>query len=476
METSAAFTATVSAITDAFGDPTRRSVYLYVRERGGEQGATVSAVADEIGVHPNVARHHLDKLAAGGYLEVHTGKIPGGGAGRPSKRYLVVADAVTEFPVRSDDLVLSLLGRALTRLSAAEAEAMAEEVGAEYGRALAAGLTGDSLDAGHRSVRSAIQAVADALTAHGFAAHAESRNNELRIINDHCPFGEVAVEHPVICAVDRGMVRAAGVDMPDHHSTDRVFAGSVPEIYDRYLVPMIFEPYADDLAQRLGSLAPGRVLEVAAGSGVATRAMATGLPADSEITATDLNPGMIDRARAVGTARPVRWQQADVVDLPFDDGSFDAVVCQFSVMFFPNKVAAFAEVLRVLRPGGMFLFNVWDRIERNEFADVVTAAVGTVFPDDPPMFLARTPHGYHAERQIRSDLAAAGFRDTIGFDAVARQRPAPIRRSPIAREPRSATRSRLVTCRASTRRPMLPLLPSVDGSARRTSTASSAVS
>ena len=211
MGTSTAFTATVSAITDAFGDPTRRSIYLFVRDQsdrpGNEHGVTTAVVADEIGVHPNVARHHLDKLAAGGYLEVHTGKVPGGGAGRPSKRYLAVADAVTEFPVRSDDLLLSLLGRALTRLSPADAEAMAEEVGAEYGRAMAAGLGGDALDHGHRSMRSAIQAVADALTAHGFAAHADSRNDQLRIINDHCPFGDVAIEHPVICAVDRGMVR-----------------------------------------------------------------------------------------------------------------------------------------------------------------------------------------------------------------------------------------------------------------------------
>jgi predicted ArsR family transcriptional regulator len=207
MATSAAFTATVSAITDAFGDPTRRSIYLFVRDRGAGSGVTASAVASEVGVHPNVARHHLDKLAAGGYLEVRSGKVAGGGAGRPSKRYLAVDDAITEFPVRSDDLVLSLLGRALQHLSPQDAERMAEEVGAEYGRAMAAGLTGDAIEVGHRSMRSAIQAVADALTAHGFAAHAEGRNDRLRIINDHCPFGDVALEHPVICAVDRGMVR-----------------------------------------------------------------------------------------------------------------------------------------------------------------------------------------------------------------------------------------------------------------------------
>src|SRR5262245_179350 len=219
MATSAAFTATVSAITDAFGDPTRRRIYIYVRDHGADDGVTAAAVAAEVGVHPNVARHHLDKLAAGGYVEVvarpsgDEGTGDGGAArkaGRPSKRYVAVPHDVsfdTGVPVRSDDLVLALLGRALDRLPRPEAEAMAEEVGATYGRAMAAGLTGDALAAGQRSLRSAMQAVADALAAHGFAAHAEGRNDGLRIINDHCPFGTVATDHPVICAVDRGMVR-----------------------------------------------------------------------------------------------------------------------------------------------------------------------------------------------------------------------------------------------------------------------------
>lgn len=228
MGTNAGFTATVSAITDAFGDPTRRSIYLFVRERGGDDGLTTAVVAQEVGVHPNVARHHLDKLAAGGYLEVHTGKIAGGGAGRPSKRYSAVADAVTEFPVRSDDLVLSLLGRALTKLSPGEAEQMAEEIGAEYGRAMAAGLNGDALEHGSRSMRSAIQAVADALTAHGFAAHAESRNDQLRIISDHCPFGDVAIDHPVICAVDRGMVRGMLSELTNTEFGDVTTESSLP--------------------------------------------------------------------------------------------------------------------------------------------------------------------------------------------------------------------------------------------------------
>lgn len=211
MAASPSFTATVSAITDAFGDPTRRSIYLLAKEcsADGGPGVTASNVAADVGVHANVARHHLDKLAAGGYLEVSSTKVPGTGAGRPSKHYRVSASVADhgEFPVRSDELMLSLLGRALDRLPHDEAEAMAEEVGAEYGRAMAAGLTGDVLAAGHRSLRAAMQAVADALTAHGFAAHAEGRNDQLRIINNHCPFGEVATEHPVICAVDRGMVR-----------------------------------------------------------------------------------------------------------------------------------------------------------------------------------------------------------------------------------------------------------------------------
>jgi predicted ArsR family transcriptional regulator len=219
VSTGTSFTATVSAITDAFGDPTRRSIYLMAREHSGRDeagnqrtGVTASMVAKHVGVHANVARHHLDKLAAGGYLEVSAGKPAGAegrGAGRPSKHYLAVGDALDEaaFPVRSDDLLLSLLGRTLSRLPHDEAEQLAEEVGAEYGRAMAAGLSGNALHAGQRSLRSAIQAVADALTAHGFAAHTEGRNNQLKIINNHCPFGDVAVEHPVICAVDRGMVR-----------------------------------------------------------------------------------------------------------------------------------------------------------------------------------------------------------------------------------------------------------------------------
>ena len=202
---SGAFTATVSAITNAFGDPTRRGIYLFAREHA--EGVTASQVAEQFGLHPNVARHHLDRLAAGGYLEVAVERAEGAGAGRPSKRYRSVADVSFDVAVRSDDLVLSLLGKALALLPSDQAEAMAEQVGQEYGQAMAAGLSGPDFAAGQRSLRSAMQAVADALTAHGFAAHADQRNNQLRIVNNHCPFGDVAIEHPVICAVDRGMVK-----------------------------------------------------------------------------------------------------------------------------------------------------------------------------------------------------------------------------------------------------------------------------
>lgn len=199
---------------------------------------------------------------------------------------------------------------------------------------------------------------------------------------------------------------------------DAVFAGSVPDVYERCLVPLIFEPYAEDLAERTAQLAPASVLEIAAGTGVATRALASRLGDAVEITASDLNPDMIEHAKLVGTSRPVSWRQADVMDLPFPDGAFDVVVCQFNAMFFPDRVQAYGEVNRVLGPGGVFIFNVWDEIANNEFAAVVTDAVGELFPDDPPLFLARTPHGYYDEVMIRSDLAAGGFTDGVTAEAL----------------------------------------------------------
>lgn len=197
------FASAVTAITSAFGDPTRREIYLLAHER--PEGLTAAEVAERFALHPNVARHHLDKLAGGGYLEVTAPRF-GSGAGRPSKCYKAASAQVeVDLPVRHDDLLVTLLGRALALLPREQAEAMAEEVGVEYGQVLAGAI--EPAEDTHRSFRSALHAVADALTAHGFAAHAESHGGELRIVSEHCPFGGAAVEHPVICAVDRGMVK-----------------------------------------------------------------------------------------------------------------------------------------------------------------------------------------------------------------------------------------------------------------------------
>jgi len=199
---------------------------------------------------------------------------------------------------------------------------------------------------------------------------------------------------------------------------DKVFAGAIPRIYETLLVPLIFEPYANDLAARVAQARPLRVLEVAAGTGVVTRALDAALPADAAIVATDLNPAMLAEAGARGTNRAVEWRPADAQALPFGDASFDAVVCQFGVMFFPDKARAFGEARRVLREGGIYAFNVWDRIEDNEFADEVTRAIGALFPADPPRFLARTPHGYHHRDVLARDLAAGGFTAHPRIDTV----------------------------------------------------------
>jgi predicted ArsR family transcriptional regulator len=162
-------------------------------------------VAERFELHPNFARHHLDKLAAGGYVDVQVDRIEGSGAGRPSKRYRATAkETGLEFPARRDDLLITLLVRALRMVSPQEAEAMAEQVGVEYGQSLARSMAPGE---GHRSFRVSLHAVADALTAHGFAAHAEPRGGSLAIIAEQCPFGEAAVQHPVICAVDRGIIK-----------------------------------------------------------------------------------------------------------------------------------------------------------------------------------------------------------------------------------------------------------------------------
>ncbi|MEQ8841186.1 MAG: helix-turn-helix domain-containing protein [Acidimicrobiales bacterium] len=196
------FASAVTAITTAFGDPTRREIYLFAHE--SDAGITASDAARRFELHANVARHHLDKLAAGGYLEIDLAK-PSGGVGRPSKRYRATSPHVRlEVSIRHDDILVSLLGRALALLPAEAAELMAEEVGIEYGKAMAAAIDPSET---HRSYQGALHAVADALSAHGFAARAESDGDEYQIVAQNCPFGDAVVEHPVICAVDRGIVR-----------------------------------------------------------------------------------------------------------------------------------------------------------------------------------------------------------------------------------------------------------------------------
>jgi predicted ArsR family transcriptional regulator len=203
------FTSVVSAVTNAFGDPTRREIYLFARE-AGEGGVTAGAVAEHFELHPNVARHHLEKLTGGGYLNVEIARPTDDGAaraaGRPSKHYRAgPLDANLALPLKHDDLLAGLLARALDTLGAEQAEVLADDVGFQYGVQLA-----DRIDPteSHRSVRAALSAVADALTAHGFAAHAEALDGRLAIVSECCPFGETATRYPhVVCALDRGMIR-----------------------------------------------------------------------------------------------------------------------------------------------------------------------------------------------------------------------------------------------------------------------------
>jgi len=211
---------------------------------------------------------------------------------------------------------------------------------------------------------------------------------------------------------------------------DKLFAGSIPENYDRYMVPLIFEAYAEDIAQRAASLSPNAVLETAAGTGVVTRALAPRLPRAVSYTVTDLNQPMIDYAASRQPPNDrIKWCQADALALPFEDASFDLVCCQFGTMFFPNRTAGYREARRVLKRGGHLLFSVWDRIEENVFADDVTNALAKIFPNDPPRFLARTPHGYHDTTLIRSELENAGF-SHVAIETRAEQSRAPSPRLP----------------------------------------------
>lgn len=205
--------------------------------------------------------------------------------------------------------------------------------------------------------------------------------------------------------------------------SDSAFAGSIPELYETHLVPLIFVAPAADLAARAAVGAPRSVLETAAGTGVVARALAPRLAPGARYLASDLNQPMLDAAaRRQPAAPPVEWRRADALALPFEAAAFDLALCQFGVMFFPDRRAGFREAARVLRPGGRFLFSVWDRIETNGFAEMVTAAAAEVFPHDPPRFLARTPHGHHDLEKIRADLAVAGFSrvQTTTLDGVSR--------------------------------------------------------
>ena len=212
--------------------------------------------------------------------------------------------------------------------------------------------------------------------------------------------------------------------------TDKVFAGSIPENYDRYLVPLIFETFAQDIAHRVAALSPSSVLETAAGSGVVTRALTPRLAPDASYVVTDLNQPMLDYAATRQPAdRRIRWRKADAQALPFEGAAFDIVCCQFGVMFFPDRRTGYREAKRVLKPGGRFMFNVWDRIEENVFANDVTDALAKVFPRDPPRFLARTPHGYHDTALVRSELEKAGF-SSVAIETRAGQSRAPSPRHP----------------------------------------------
>lgn len=196
-----------------------------------------------------------------------------------------------------------------------------------------------------------------------------------------------------------------------HGSTDARFQGSIPAIYDDLLVPLLFQPYAEDMAQRVPTLERGSVLELAAGTGVLTQAIARVLAPAVHVVATDLNEAMLRRAASRKLGRSVTWKQVDAQRLPFGTAQFDVMLCQFGVMFFPDKVAAYREAHRVLKPGGKFVFNVWGDLEDNELSLLVARAVADFFPADPPAFVQRTPFGYRDLTLIREELARAGFQD-----------------------------------------------------------------
>jgi SAM-dependent methyltransferase len=195
---------------------------------------------------------------------------------------------------------------------------------------------------------------------------------------------------------------------------NRSFGGSMPEFYDRILVPVMFEPFARDLAARLQGMTSGHVLEIAAGTGVVTRALARTLPAEVAITATDLNPAMLDRAKSHAGMERVEWQEADALALPFPDRRFHCVLCQFGVMFFPDKQAAFREALRVLRPHGQFLFSVWGNRDGSLW-EVAIDVVGEFLSRDPASLVSPP---YNDIAAVRAELGTAGFHSIVAEEVV----------------------------------------------------------
>jgi ubiquinone/menaquinone biosynthesis C-methylase UbiE len=199
---------------------------------------------------------------------------------------------------------------------------------------------------------------------------------------------------------------------------DAKFLGSIPDLYDRHLGPVIFEPYAKDMAARVGRLAPKSVLEVACGTGIVTRRMLEQLGPQASLTATDLNQPMLDHARAaLGADARVSWRTVDAMSLPFAEATFDVYACQFGIMFFPDKLVAAREARRVLKPGGRFIVSTWDRIENNTFAKAANETIASFFPADPPTFY-RTPFGWFDQAEIRRTVEGAGFKD-VRIDHVA---------------------------------------------------------
>lgn len=186
------------------------------------------------------------------------------------------------------------------------------------------------------------------------------------------------------------------------------FAGSIPATYDRCLGPLLFEPSARDFAARWPWTTYGTVLELAAGTGILTRQLRAAMAPGAELVATDLNPDMLALAQAKHTGAAVRWQQADAQALPFDDASFDAVACQYGVMFFPDKAGALRQVRRVLRPGGFFGFSVWDSLAANPLGAIAKETVNRYFTSDPPTFFD-VPFGFPDPTMWQALLTAAGF-------------------------------------------------------------------